>query len=138
MVINLYLKIPGIFRINSGLWLYHFLSCSFFTLLHNFRCITFLTKSCLVLYYFWDNQLHSFILWFTVSSLSLSCCSISLRLFHISNNWSSSDSKFPQISKILLRIFIHPLRHKQDAIQGHFVYRSTAVFFLLSWLHFLS
>ena len=58
-------------RKNSDLWIYHLVIWSSFNFLHNSQWITFLTQSCLVLYSFSVNLLHSFIMWSIVLSLLL-------------------------------------------------------------------
>ena len=68
------------FRTDSGLCLYHLIVWSNLNFLHNSQWITFLTQSCLVLYSFCVNLLHSLIIWLIVSALSphnlhsLFCC----------------------------------------------------------------
>ena len=67
-------------RTNSVLCIYHLLVWSNFNFLQNSQWITLPTQSCLFLYSFWANLLHSLIMWLIVSSLSphnlhlLFCC----------------------------------------------------------------
>ena len=69
---------------NSGLCIYHLAESSNFNLLHNSQWITLSTQSCLVLYSFFTNLLHSLIMWSIISSLSLHnmfllfCCVLSI------------------------------------------------------------
>ena len=58
------------FSTDAGLCIYHFLVWSNFSFLHISQWITLLTQSCLVLYPFCANLLHSLIMWLIVSSLS--------------------------------------------------------------------
>ena len=75
------------FRTDSGLCVYHSFLFSSFTFLHISYRITVPTKSCLVLYSFCANLLHSLIIWLMVSSLSrhnlhlLFCCVLSILTF---------------------------------------------------------
>ena len=55
---------------DSGLCMYHLFLWSNFNFLHNSQWIILLTQSCLFLYSFCANLLHSLIMWLTVSSLS--------------------------------------------------------------------
>ena len=58
-------------RTDAGLCIYHLLVWSNLNFLHISLCITLATQSCLVLYYFCANLLHSLIImWLIVSSLS--------------------------------------------------------------------
>ena len=69
---------------DAGLCIYHLLVWSNLNFLHNSQWITLPTQSCLVLYSFWANLLHSLIMWLMVSSLSpyslhlLFCCVLSI------------------------------------------------------------
>ena len=71
-------------RIGAGLCLYHLLVRSNFNFLHISQWITLPTQSCLVLYSFCANLLHSLIMWLIVSFLSLHslhllfCCVLSI------------------------------------------------------------
>ena len=58
-------------RTDSGLCIYHLFVWLNFNFLHNSQWITMPTQSCLVLYSFCVNLLHSLIMWLMVSSLSL-------------------------------------------------------------------
>ena len=58
------------FRTDVGLRIYHFFVWSNQNFLHNSQWITLPTQSCLVLYSFCVNWLHSLITWLMVSSLS--------------------------------------------------------------------
>ena len=68
----------------AGLCIYHLLVWSNLNFLRISQWITLLTQSCLVLYSFCANLLHSLIMWFIVSSLSLHslhllfCCVLSI------------------------------------------------------------
>ena len=57
-------------RTDSELCLYHLSVWLNLNFLHNSQWISLFTHSCLVLYSFCANLLHSFIIWFIVSSLS--------------------------------------------------------------------
>ena len=57
-------------RTGAGLCTYHLLVWSNLNLLHISQWITFPTQSCLALYSFCANLLHSLIMWLMVSSLS--------------------------------------------------------------------
>ena len=67
-------------RTGAGLCIYHLLAWSNLNFLHVSLWITLPTQSCLALYSFYANLLHSLILWLMVSSLSphsqhlLFCC----------------------------------------------------------------
>ena len=71
-------------RTDARLWIYHLLVWSNLNFLHIPQCITLQTQSCLVLYSFCANLLHSLIMWLLVSSLSphslylLFCCVLSI------------------------------------------------------------
>ena len=60
-------------RTGAGLCIYHLLVWSNLNFLHISQWITLPTQSCLVLYSFCANLLHSLIIWLMVSSLSLHC-----------------------------------------------------------------
>ena len=57
-------------RIDDGLGIFHLFVWSNYNFLHHTPWITLTTQSCLVLYSFYANLLHSFIMWLMVSSLS--------------------------------------------------------------------
>ena len=57
-------------RIDTRLCMYHLFIWSNLNFWHIFKWITLPTLSCLVLYSFWANLLHSIIMWFRVSSQS--------------------------------------------------------------------
>ena len=57
-------------RIGAGLCIYHLLVWSNFNFLHISQWITLPTQSCLALYSFCANLLHSLIMWLIVSSPS--------------------------------------------------------------------
>ena len=57
-------------RTGSGLCIYHLLAWSNWNFLHISQWITLPTPSCLALYSFYANLLHSLIMWLMVSSLS--------------------------------------------------------------------
>ena len=71
-------------RTCAGLCIYHLLAWSNLNFLHISQWITLPTQSCLALYSFRGNLLHSHILWLMVSSLSphnlhlLCCCVLSI------------------------------------------------------------
>ena len=58
------------FTTDAGLCIYHLFVWSNLNFLHISQWITFPTQSCLVLYSFCANLLHSLIMWLLVSSLS--------------------------------------------------------------------
>ena len=57
-------------RTGAGLYIYHLLVWSNFNFLHISQWITLPTQSCLYLYSFCSNLLHSLIMWLMVSFLS--------------------------------------------------------------------
>ena len=57
-------------KTGAGLYIYHLLVWSNLNFLHIFQWITLPTQSCLILYSFCANLLHSLIMWSIVSSLS--------------------------------------------------------------------
>ena len=71
-------------RTGAGLCIYHLLVWSNLNFLHISQWITLPTQSCLALYSFCSNLLHSLIMWLIVSSLSLHslhllfCCVLSI------------------------------------------------------------
>ena len=71
-------------RTDAELCIYHLFLWSNSKFLHNSQWITLPTQSCLVLYSFWANLLHSLIMWLMVSSLSphnlhlFFCCVLSI------------------------------------------------------------
>ena len=71
-------------RTDFRLCIYHLFVWSNFNFFHNSQWITLPTQSCLVLYSFYANLLHSLILWLIVSSLLshnlhlLFCCVLSI------------------------------------------------------------
>ena len=73
-------------RTTAGLWIYHLFVRSNLNFLRIYLLITLTTQSCLVLYYFRANLLHSLITWLMVPSLSphslhfLFCCVLLLLL----------------------------------------------------------
>ena len=72
------------FRTAAGLCIYHLFVWSNFNFLHISQWIPFPTQSCLILYSFCANLLHSLIIWLMASSLSphslhlLFCCVLSI------------------------------------------------------------
>ena len=58
------------FWTGAGLCIYHLFVWSDLNFLHISQWITLSTQSCLVLYSFWANLLHSLFMWLIVSSLS--------------------------------------------------------------------
>ena len=103
-------------RTGSGLCIYHLLAWSNLNFLHISQWITLPTQSCLALYSFCVNLLHSLIMWLMVSSLSphslhlLFCCVLSilaliwlvLMALFCAAIWRDSVSllKFPFISHV--------------------------------------
>ena len=71
-------------RTGAGLCIYYLFVWSNFNSFHISQWITLPTQSCLVLYSFYANLLHSLIMWLVVSSLSphsrhlLFCCVLSI------------------------------------------------------------
>ena len=71
-------------RTGAGLWIYHLFVWSNWNFLHISQWITLPTQSCLALYSFCANLLHSLIMWLIVSSVSphslhlLFCCVLSI------------------------------------------------------------
>ena len=71
-------------RTGTGWCIYHLLAWSNLNLLHISQWITLPTQSCLALYSFCANLLHSLIMWLIISSLSLHslhlqlCCVLSI------------------------------------------------------------
>ena len=71
-------------RTGAGLCIYHLFVCSNWNFLHISQWITLPIQSCLALYSFCANLLHSLIMWLIVSSLSphslhlLFCCVLSI------------------------------------------------------------
>ena len=71
-------------RTGVGLCIYHLLAWSNLSFLHISQWITLATQSCLLLYSFYANLLHSLIMWLMVSFLSpqslhlLFCCVLSI------------------------------------------------------------
>ena len=71
-------------RTGAGLCIYHLFVWSNLNFLHISQWITLPTQSCLALYSFCANLLHSLIMWFMLSSLSphslrlLFCCVLSI------------------------------------------------------------
>ena len=82
-------------RRGAGFCIYHLLAWSNLNFLHISQCITFPTLSCLALYSFCANLLHSLIMWLMVSSLSpyslhlLFCCDY--YYYYYLNSFSLSD-----------------------------------------------
>ena len=80
-------------RTGARLCIYHLLVWSNLNFLHIYQWITLPTQSCLALYFFCANLLHSLIMWLIVSSLSphsihfLFCCVLSILAFQTSFKW---------------------------------------------------
>ena len=100
-------------RTGAGLCIYHFFVWSNLNFLHISQWIILPTRSCLALYSFCANLLHSLIMWLIVSSLSphslhvLLCCVLSmiwLVLMALSCAAIRRDSvsllRFPFLSKV--------------------------------------
>ena len=66
----------------AGLWIYQLLAWSNLNFLHISQWITLPTQSCLALYSFCANLLHSLIMWLMFSSLSLYTFATLLRLIY--------------------------------------------------------
>ena len=81
-------------RTNVKLCIYHLFVWSNLNFLHNFKWITLPTQSCLVLYSFYANLLHSLNMWLIVLSLSphnlhlLFCCILSIFFFDMNGPYS--------------------------------------------------
>ena len=71
-------------RTGAGLCIYHLFAWSSLNFLHISQWITLPTQSCLALYSFWANLLHSLIMWLMITFLSphslhlLFCCILSI------------------------------------------------------------
>ena len=82
-------------RTGAGLCIYHLLAWSNLNFLHISQLITLPTQSCLALYSFSANLLHSFITWLIVSSLSphrlhlLFCCVLSYPRFDMIGSYGA-------------------------------------------------
>ena len=118
-------------RTGAGLCIYHLFVWSNLNFLHISQWITLPTQSCLVLYSFCANLLHSLIMWLMVSSLSLHsllllfCCILSIlaliwlvltALFYAAiRRGSVSLLKFPFLSHVQVfsceMLFISCLKH---------------------------
>ena len=85
-------------RTGAGLCIYHLFVWSNLNFLHISQWITLPTQSCLVLYSFCANLLHSLIMWLIVSSLSqhsLHLLFCWVQYYMMTFHWSLSDSKSP-------------------------------------------
>ena len=127
--------------IGARLIIYHLLAWSNFNFLHISQWITLLTQSCLVLYSFCANLLHS-LMWLMVSSLSphsrhlLFCCVFSIlalielvlmALFYAAIRRDSvSLLKFPFLSQVLVfwceMLFISHLKRPLSCFSSHFCF----------------
>ena len=80
-------------RTDTGLFTYHLFVWSNLNFLHNSMWLNFPTQSCLVLYSFSVNLLHSLIVWLMVLSLSPHnlhlqfCCLLSILTFICLSSW---------------------------------------------------
>ena len=129
-------------RTGAGLCIYHLLVWSNLNFLHISQWITLPTQSCLVLYAFCANLLHSLIMWLMVSSLSLHslhllfCCVLSIlaliwlvltALFCAAIGRDSvSLSKFPFLSHVQVlsceMLFISRLKRPQSCFPSYFCF----------------
>ena len=99
LVIHFYLKVPvgwgwgcvAFPKIDSPLYIYHSFVWPNFNFLHDSHCITFFTQPCLVLYS---------IFYYLLSRVCFFLDKRQLIVFHL----ILSDSKSPQVSRILLSI----------------------------------
>ena len=143
----------------TGAWLciYHLLVWSNLNFLHISLCITLPTQSCLVLYSFCANSLHSLIMWLIVSSVSphslhlLFCCVRSIlgliwlvltALFCAAIRRDSvSLLKFPFLSQVKVlsyeMLFICRLKRPWNCFPTHFCYLVIVILLsiVLSVLH---
>ena len=101
-----------VYRTYSELCIYHLFVWSNLNFLQTYKWIIVPIQSCLVLYSFWANFLHSLIIWLRVSSLSphnlhllfiissiiFLHTKFSLHLYLVVFHWSLSDCKSPQVS----------------------------------------
>ena len=129
-------------RTDAGLSVYHLFVWSNLNFLYNSQRITLPTQSCLVLYSFCTNLLHSLIMWLIVSSLSphslhlLFCCFLSIlaliwlvlmALFCAANRRDSvSLLKFPFLSQVQVfwceMLFISRLKCPWSCFSSHFYF----------------
>ena len=84
----------------AGLCIYHLLVWSNLNFLHISQWITLPTQSCLALYSFCANLLHSLIMWLIIIIIIISCEFFAPIVFCR----SFRDSKSPQVSRTLLSI----------------------------------
>ena len=142
-------------RTGAGLCIYHLSAWSDFNFLHIPRWITLLTQSCLTLYSFSANLLHSLIMWLMVSYLSphslhlLLCCVLSIltliwlvlmALFCATIRRDSvSLLKFPFLSHVQVlsceMLFISRLKRPWSCLSSHFCYQVFVI--LLSIISFI-
>ena len=105
-------------RTGAGLCIYHLFVWSNLNFFHIFQWITLLTQSCLVLYSFCVNFLHSLTMWLMVSSLSphslhlLFCCVLS----SLALIWLVLTALFWSAIIIIIIFIISPLKSKMDEI----------------------
>ena len=128
-----------IFRSGAGLCIYHLLVWLNLNFLHISQCITLPTQSCLVLYSFCANLLHSLIMWLMVSSMSphsqhlLFCCILSILALILTALFcvvirrdSVSLLKFPFLSHVQVlsceMLFISRLKRPQSYFPSHFCF----------------
>ena len=129
-------------RIGARLCIYHLLAWSKLNYLHISQWITFLTQSCLALYSFCANLLHSLIMWLMVSSLSphslhlVFCCVLSIlvfiwlvlmSLFYAAIRRDSvSLLRFPFLSHVQVlscgMLFISRLKRPWSCFSSHFCF----------------
>ena len=136
-------------RTGAGLCIYHLFVWSTLNFLHISQLITLPVQSCLVLYSFCANLLHSLIMWLMVTSLSqhsphlLFCCVVSIlvliwlvfmALFCAAIRRDSvSLLKFPFLSHVQVfwceKLLISRLKRSQGYFSSHFCF--LVIFFLL-------
>ena len=129
-------------RTGVGLCIYHLLACSNLNFLHISQWITLPTQTCLALYSFCANLLHSLIIWLMVSSLSphslhlLFCYALSIlgliwivlvALFCAAIRRDSvSLLKFPFLSHVQVlsceMLFISRLKRPWSCFPSHFCF----------------
>ena len=94
-------------RTGAGLCIYHLLVWSNWNFLHISQWITLPTQSCLTLYSFCANLLHSLIMWLIVSSLSPYIIIIICEFSHTNFNSWLYDSKCPRVTRTFQSILTH-------------------------------
>ena len=143
-------------RTGAGLCIYHLLVWSNLNFLHISQWITLRTQTCLVLYSFCANLLHS-LMWLMVSSLSphnrhlLFCCVLSilvliwLVLVGFFSASTRRDSvyllRFPFLSQVQVfwceLLFISRLKRSYSRFSSHFCFLVLVFLFILLSVSFL-